>query len=220
MRINISLALLLLLAGCDSAPLAPIVAPVSASETACRTGDDCDGKWKRAAAWVAAHSAFKIETSTDAVIKTMGPLPHDARPALTVAKSAAVDGVSRIALTGACGPEPGCAAALEALRGRFAAFVNATGALGEVVHGGKPIGLQLAPAPPGAARGMIVDSVVDQSIADEAGIKSGDVLTAIDGAPVNSEAETITALNAAASRHTCKLHLSRGGASRIVTVLF
>ena len=54
--------------------------------------------------------------------------------------------------------------------------------------------------------------------ADKAGVKPGDVITAIDGRPVTSPSELIVAIRAKAVGETAKLTVRRGGADRTLTV--
>jgi S1-C subfamily serine protease len=84
---------------------------------------------------------------------------------------------------------------------------------GEIAHQGKPIGVQLIPVTPssdpslkhGSERGMIVDSVIEGGVAEDVGIRGGDVLMAIDSKAVNTEEDVKAALNAAAPHHTAKM---------------
>jgi hypothetical protein len=232
MRIRVSRTPLLILAGCAIATPTPldaaVVRPAAKLEVTCQAGPDCNGKWTRASVWVANHSDFNIEISSDSIIKTVGPLPHDARPAFTVTKFAYADGVYHISLAARCERGPDCATTLDASGASFATFVNAASTLGEIAHQGKPIGVQLIPVTPssdpslkhGSERGMIVDSVTEGGVAEDVGIRGGDVLMAIDSKAVNTEEDVKAALNAAAPHHTAKMHLLRGGKNRVVTVLF
>jgi S1-C subfamily serine protease len=84
----------------------------------------------------------------------------------------------------------------------------------------KPLGFMAAPVPPGSKeilrlakdRGMIVVAVTPGGIADRAGLRKGDVLMAIDGRPIASQADLEAALYAAAPARKAIAQVSRQGA--------
>jgi S1-C subfamily serine protease len=83
----------------------------------------------------------------------------------------------------------------------------------------KSLGVFVAPVPPGAKgtllldkdRGMIVVGVVPGGLADQAGLRKGDVLLSIDGRPVNRETDLAAALSAASGAGQALAEVSRQG---------
>jgi serine protease Do len=67
-------------------------------------------------------------------------------------------------------------------------------------------------------RGALVTRLFADSPAQQAGVRAGDVITALNGAPVDSRESLNTLLATAVSGTNATLTLSRGGASRAVTV--
>jgi hypothetical protein len=89
----------------------------------CTKGADCDGKWSRAVSWVATNSAYKVQTQTDSIIQTMGPLPDDPRPAYSVTKLATGPTTYEITFNGGCDNWLGCIPGVTEARAEFAGFV-------------------------------------------------------------------------------------------------
>jgi hypothetical protein len=119
MRAIVVLAPVMLMAACASSevqqpPPQPII---------CMSGPDCDAKWARAAAWVAANSTFKIQVRTDTSLQTAGPVPSEATPAFTVTKVARGEGRFEITFNGGCGNPYRCNPSIAEARTRFAQFV-------------------------------------------------------------------------------------------------
>jgi hypothetical protein len=85
MRIPVGLAAFLIVGGCNNATTDPVnaalVKAVANQPITCQAGADCDAKWSRATAWIAQNSAYKVQTASDSIIQTMGPLPNDPSPA-------------------------------------------------------------------------------------------------------------------------------------------
>jgi hypothetical protein len=63
------------LAGCVQVPVVsnPAAAPESAKPLLCVGKAQCDIFWRRAQAWVANNSEYRLQTVTDTVIETDGP---------------------------------------------------------------------------------------------------------------------------------------------------
>ena len=99
----------------------PAVAPPE--PIICMAGADCDAKWSRAASWIAANSALKIQTRTDSVIQTTPPVRSEATPAFTVTKVARGEGRYEITFNAACGTGARCTPPITEARARFAAAV-------------------------------------------------------------------------------------------------
>ena len=113
------LILSVFVAGCSTATPAPqvAVAPITCST-------DCAAKWSRAVAWVAQNSQYKIQTQTDSLIQTMGPLDSDPAPAFTITKAAMPGGAYEITFAGGCDNFIGCIPTIADARADFAKYVN------------------------------------------------------------------------------------------------
>jgi hypothetical protein len=86
-------------------------------------GADCDAKWSRAAAWIATNSNLKIQTRTETIVQTAGPVPSEPTPAFTVTKVARGDGRYEITFNGGCGNTSRCVPTIPESRARFTEFV-------------------------------------------------------------------------------------------------
>jgi serine protease Do len=92
----------------------------------------------------------------------------------------------------------------------------------------KSLGVFVAPVPPGAKgtllldkdRGMIVVGLVSGGLADQAGLRRGDVLLAIDGRPVNRESDLAAALSAASGAGQVLAEVSRQGKVLDIAIAF
>ena len=92
----------------------------------------------------------------------------------------------------------------------------------------KSLGVFVAPVPPGAKgtlmldkdRGMIVVGLVPGGLAEQAGLRKGDVLLAIDGRPVNREADLAAALSAASGSGEAVAAVSRRGQVLDIPIAF
>ncbi len=93
---------------------------------------------------------------------------------------------------------------------------------GKVTNSGRAeLGITAGPVPgnPGQAKGVVVISVVSGGPADKAGIKGGDLITAINGKPTSSPADLTETLSTLMPGQSAKVTLqSQGGGSRTVTV--
>ena len=70
----------------------------------------------------------------------------------------------------------------------------------------------------GATNGATVGSVVDGGPAAKAGVKAGDVITAVNGAPVNDAVALITQIRSFAPGEKVQLTITSNGSSRDVEV--
>ena len=92
----------------------------------------------------------------------------------------------------------------------------------------KSLGIFVAPVPPGAKgvllldkdRGMVVVGLVPGGLAERAGLRKGDVLLAIDGRPVNREADLAAALSAASGAGEMRAEVSRRGKVLDIAIAF
>lgn len=91
----------------------------------CSSDQDCRVKWSRAVQWVMQNSAYKLQTQSDLVIQTMGPLPDDTRPAFTISRSANANGSGVINFSGGCDNIFGCIPSMLEEQASFVQFVMA-----------------------------------------------------------------------------------------------
>jgi hypothetical protein len=120
MRAIVVLAAGMLTAACASSQLQQLLPP---QPIICTTGPDCDGKWARAATWVATNSALKVQVRTDTVVQTAAATPSETTPAYTVTKVARGEGRFEITFNGGCGNMYRCVPSIAESRARFAQFV-------------------------------------------------------------------------------------------------
>jgi len=64
-----------------------------------------------------------------------------------------------------------------------------------------------------------IDKVVPGSPAERAGVRQGDVITALNGGAITGEADMLTALAQQQPRATIRLTLNRNGSTRTVRVV-
>ncbi len=127
MRIVVACLLALTLGSCATVQpkIAEPIQPIT-----CNKGPDCDAKWSRAVSWVTTNSSYKVQTQTDSIIQTMGPLPDSPSPAYSVTKVAATPTMYEITFNGGCDNFLGCIPTVAESRATFAAFVNVPGSAG------------------------------------------------------------------------------------------
>ena len=72
-----TLCLCLGLAGClpITAALWSQLSESANAPVTCATKEECDASWQKAVEWVANRCAFKIQTQTENLVETEGPLP-------------------------------------------------------------------------------------------------------------------------------------------------
>src|SRR5262245_34405987 len=68
------------------------------------------------------------------------------------------------------------------------------------------------------AEGVIVDAPVPGSPADEAGIRAGDIITGVDGAPTRDRPDFGRQIGMVMPGHQAKLRVLRDGASKVVAL--
>jgi PDZ domain-containing protein len=183
-----SIAIAFLLANCASAPTQQAAAP---RPITCKAGPDCDAKWSRAVSWVTTNSSFKIQTQTESIVQTMGPLRSDPSPAFTVTKVAVGNDSYEITFTGGCGNIFGCIPTIPESRINFTNFVLAVEnppqlrpapqvpSTAAIVLGVHPVPIAQANATGAkseAASGLYVAQVDAGTPAERAGIIKGDVI--------------------------------------------
>ena len=100
-RFGIAMALL---SGC-----APMPAPKEAADPVlCTSKAQCDVFWQRAQAWVANNSEYRLETVTDTVLETYGPLAGRTGLAFRITKVPDDKEGARIYVLPACNNAFGC----------------------------------------------------------------------------------------------------------------
>jgi hypothetical protein len=109
------------LAGCVSTAAQP-EDPVPS--IICKQGADCDLKWSRAITWVSENAAYKIQTQTDSLIQTFGPIEYKTGLAITVNRLMLKPGVYQIDARMGCANSIGCFPEPHAALRKFAAFLN------------------------------------------------------------------------------------------------
>ena len=95
-------------------------------DISCRVGPECDAKWARVTAWVAANIAFKPETVTPTLIVTGHPGLFGSSPGVTISQASAGYGYETINFAASCGYlAPRCNPDLDQLKATFVSFVAA-----------------------------------------------------------------------------------------------
>lgn len=93
----------------------------------CKQGQDCDGKWSRAVAWVSENSAFKIQVQSDSLIQTYSSVGDTDTTGLSVTVTkAALDQPSEYEIVAhiGCANPIGCVPDPQTALGQFTAFVS------------------------------------------------------------------------------------------------
>jgi hypothetical protein len=106
-RLCISVAVL---AGCTQVQLVsnPAAAPESEKPVLCVGKSQCDVFWQRAQAWVANNSEYRLQTITDTVIETQGPMVGRAGLAYRVTRVPDHKDGARIYVLASCNNAFGC----------------------------------------------------------------------------------------------------------------
>ena len=82
--------------------------PASADPVLCIDKAQCDVYWQRAQAWVANNSEYRLQTVTDTILETFGPLAGRTGLAFRITKVPDDKGGARIFASPACGNVFGC----------------------------------------------------------------------------------------------------------------
>jgi hypothetical protein len=100
-------------------------ASLSKPQILCQAGPDCDAKWARATAWVTENSGLKIQSKSDAQIKTEQAAGYDNRTlVVTITKNAtSKPGIYEINFVGGCPSPLSCVPPVADSRAGFVAFV-------------------------------------------------------------------------------------------------
>lgn len=99
-----------LLSGCGPMPITndPSAGSNADNPVLCVGKAQCDAYWKRAQAWVANNSEYRMQTVTDAVIETYGPTPPRTGLAFRVTRVPDDADGARIFVLAGCGNAFGC----------------------------------------------------------------------------------------------------------------
>jgi hypothetical protein len=101
---------LAVLAGCAQVPVVsnPAAAPESEAPVLCVGKAQCDLLWQRAQAWVANNSEYRLQTVTDTVIETQGPMVGRTALAYRVTRIPDKKDGARIYVLASCSNAFGC----------------------------------------------------------------------------------------------------------------
>jgi hypothetical protein len=118
---RLTIAVALALAACQSTT--PEQKTAAARPVTCTPGADCDARWGRALRWVLDNSRYRIQTQSDTVIATMGPMQNDTSPAFVITKQRALNGFYVIDFHAACDTVFGCTPTVIESKASFVTFV-------------------------------------------------------------------------------------------------
>jgi uncharacterized protein YceK len=122
----ILLFIILLISGCASTSprLAATLAPAAniGNSVDCQGG--CKDEWERAQLWIARHSMWKIQTSTDVIIQTFNPIRQEVSYGFTVMKEPVGGGNYSIVMNLMCGNALGCSPKPIDVRNAFYYYVK------------------------------------------------------------------------------------------------
>jgi hypothetical protein len=108
-----------LLPGVEDERPSPLTKPI-----VCRDGSDCQGKWSRAAAWIAENSQIKVQN--DSTIQSMEPLVPGTTVVYTATKLPGANGVYEISFYATCANQSSCNPPITEARASFERYVLAT----------------------------------------------------------------------------------------------
>ena len=97
------------LSSCTQVPSSELATtPESSVPVLCTSKTQCDAFWQRAQAWVANNSGYRMQTITDIVIETYGPLSSQTGLAFRITKVPDDKEGARIFVLPLCGNVFGC----------------------------------------------------------------------------------------------------------------
>lgn len=109
MKKGLLAVLCLAAAGCSTqGQVDPGVMQIATTPLTCSTKAECDVWWQRAQTWVAGHSKYRIESSTDTLIQTAGPDGGKRALAYQITRTANPDGTATIGFAAHCDGALGC----------------------------------------------------------------------------------------------------------------
>lgn len=108
MRPILVLATSLLFSACAASPeRQALINEYNRTIPTCQTDAECKAKWDAAQVWVVRNSGYRIQTATDVLIQTFGPLGESMALAMVVLKEPTGDGY-RITISTNCANIFGC----------------------------------------------------------------------------------------------------------------
>jgi len=107
-RIKLAPGILLFLAGCATQPMDPAILAASKEPLTCANKEECDSYWQRAQAYVSKNSTYRIQSVSDTVLTTDGPIYGSAENAYHLIKVPNADGSATIEVQIACDNPFGC----------------------------------------------------------------------------------------------------------------
>ena len=120
----LSAGIFLTLAACAAPPkLTPQEMAEAQTPLTCSTKAECDLYWQKAQIWLVNNSAYRVQSATDTVISTYGPINGQPNFAFTITKLPNGNGGALITLQGACGNMFGCIPPLEGFVLNFRRYV-------------------------------------------------------------------------------------------------
>lgn len=108
MRKFLTIGAIASLAGCATHGPDPHTLSLLQQPLLCSDKAQCDLYWQRAQIWIANNSTYKIQTATDSVITTYGPMGTRVDLAFQATKIPNVDGSAQIKLAAGCNNIFGC----------------------------------------------------------------------------------------------------------------
>lgn len=96
------------LSACATAGPDPYTLAELQSPFICENKAQCDLFWQRAQVWIAQNSTYKIQTATDTVIQTYGPLGSRVDLAFQITRIPNADGSAQIKMSAGCANIFGC----------------------------------------------------------------------------------------------------------------
>lgn len=98
-----------LAAGCSATNrVSPETMQIATAPLICTQADECARWWARAREWVAHHSEYPLQTSTDSLIETAGPAGGSGKLAYQITKTINADGSATIGFAAHCDSMLGC----------------------------------------------------------------------------------------------------------------
>ncbi|WP_288094407.1 hypothetical protein [Thiomonas sp.] len=95
--------------GCATTPKASEEQKIAAMMPVhCPDKQTCEVQWQRAQAWVASHSAYRMQIVSDSVLQTYGPMGSDTGLAFMLTKTPNLQGGAAITIRASCDNMFGC----------------------------------------------------------------------------------------------------------------
>jgi hypothetical protein len=228
---SLSLIMIILLSACAApTPQQKAQWNLDASRpVTCSKGSDCEVKWSRALSWVQNNSRWKLRIANENLITTEGPFDTPSA-AYSITKVANSDGIYTIDFRAGCGNIFGCVPSILQLQADFVNYVmgpvKAPAAIiqKDATTGRFKLGITMAKTNLSSAnilgmkepRGVIVLSVVQDSVAYGAGMKQGDAILKYGDKIVNDVSDVQAAVAETATGSTTPITIWRAGQGEMV----